>query len=150
MHIELDHTAAEVSEHGTPGWRFAVAAGILGWILDAFDFFVVVFLITELMAKFQVRQGAIVWSMTLTLAMRPIGALIFGTLADEYGRKRPLIACVLYFSVVTMLSALAPTYWLFLAARLLYGLGNGRNTGESARRTQWRAHRAKSVASCQA
>jgi SHS family lactate transporter-like MFS transporter len=125
MHIELDHTAAEVSEHGTPGWRFAVAAGILGWILDAFDFFVVVFLITELMAKFQVGKGAIVWTMTLTLAMRPIGALIFGTLADEYGRKRPLIACVLYFSVVTMLSALAPTYWLFLAARLLYGLGMG-------------------------
>jgi SHS family lactate transporter-like MFS transporter len=125
MHFELDHTAAEISESGTPGWRLAVAAGILGWILDAFDFFVVVFLITELMAKFQVSKGAIVWSMTLTLAMRPVGALIFGTLADEFGRKRPLIACVLYFSTVTMLSGLAPNYWLFLVTRVLYGLGMG-------------------------
>ena len=125
MHIEDAREAALIPETGVPGWRFAVAAGILGWVLDAFDFFVVVFLITELMAKFHVEKGAIVWSMTLTLAMRPIGALFFGTLADKYGRKLPLIACVLYFSFVTVLSGLAPTYWLFVAARLLYGLGMG-------------------------
>lgn len=125
MHFETEELAGTISEKGTPGWRFAVAAGILGWVLDAFDFFVVVFLITELMAKYQVSKGAIVWTMTLTLAMRPIGALLFGTLADEYGRKRPLIGCVLYFSTVTMLSAIAPSYWMFLAARLLYGLGMG-------------------------
>jgi len=124
MHFE-ETEASAVPETGAKGWRFAVAAGILGWILDAFDFFVVVFLITELMGKFHVGKAAIVWSMTLTLAMRPVGALLFGALADKFGRKRPLIACVLYFSTVTVLSGLAPTYWFFLATRLLYGLGMG-------------------------
>ncbi|MBB5340100.1 MFS transporter [Tunturiibacter gelidoferens] len=125
MHFEETEAAAATSEAGAPGWRFAVAAGILGWILDAFDFFVVVFLISELAGKFHVGKAAIVWSMTLTLAMRPIGALFFGALADRFGRKKPLIACVLYFSTVTVLSGLAPTYWIFLAMRLLYGLGMG-------------------------
>jgi SHS family lactate transporter-like MFS transporter len=124
MHFE-ETEASAVPETGAKGWRFAVAAGILGWILDAFDFFVVVFLITELMGKFHVGKAAIVWSMTLTLAMRPVGALLFGALADKFGRKRPLMACVLYFSTVTVLSGLAPTYWFFLATRLLYGLGMG-------------------------
>jgi SHS family lactate transporter-like MFS transporter len=63
--------------------------------------------------------------MTLTLAMRPIGALVFGALADKFGRKRPLILCVVYFSIVTVLSGLAPTYWIFLAMRILYGFGMG-------------------------
>lgn len=125
MHYDDNEPAIAIPETGVPGWRFAVAAGILGWVLDAFDFFVVVFLITELMAKFHVGKSAIVWSMTLTLAMRPIGALFFGTLADKFGRKRPLMACVLYFSSITILSGLAPTYWFFLATRLLYGLGMG-------------------------
>lgn len=125
MHIEETGTAGTAHETGAPGWRFSVAAGILGWILDAFDFFVVVFLITELMGKFHVEKSAIVWSMALTLAMRPVGALVFGSLADRFGRKRPLMACVLYFSTVTILSGLAPTYWFFLATRLLYGLGMG-------------------------
>jgi len=125
MHFEGNEAEAETYEAGVPGWRFAVAAGILGWTLDAFDFFVVVFLISELMGKFHVGKAAIVWSMTLTLAMRPIGALFFGALADRFGRKKPLIACVLYFSTVTVLSGLAPTYWVFLAMRLLYGLGMG-------------------------
>jgi SHS family lactate transporter-like MFS transporter len=125
MHFDDDESAIAITDAGVPGWRFAVASGILGWVLDAFDFFVVIFLITELMNKFHVGKAAIVWSLTLTLAMRPIGALFFGTLADKFGRKRPLVICVLYFSCVTMLSGLAPTYWLFLATRLLYGLGMG-------------------------
>ncbi len=125
MHYEANESASAVPETGVRGWRFAVAAGILGWILDAFDFFVVVFLITELMGKFHVGKGAIVWSMTLTLAMRPIGALFFGALADKFGRKRPLMACVLYFSTITVLSGLAPNYTVFLIMRLLYGLGMG-------------------------
>ena len=122
MHFETDPSAPSAE---TEGWRFAVASGILGWILDAFDFFVVVFLFNELMARYSVSKTAIVATVGLTLAMRPVGALIFGVIADKYGRKGPLIACVAYFSTVTVLSGLAPTYTLFLICRCLYGIGMG-------------------------
>jgi MFS transporter, SHS family, lactate transporter len=125
MHIGVADPRGASNERDTPGWQLAVASGILGWVLDAFDFFVVVFLLNELMAKFHVGKPAIVWSMALTLAMRPVGALIFGTLADKFGRRRPLIACVVYFSVVTVLSGFAPNYFFFLAMRVLYGIGMG-------------------------
>ena len=82
----------------TPRWQFAVGSGILGWVLDAFDFFVVIFLFDTLAARFHVSKADIVYTLTLTLAMRPVGALFFGTLADRFGRKRPLIFCVLFFS----------------------------------------------------
>lgn len=109
----------------TPRWQFAVGSGILGWILDAFDFFVVIFLFDTLAARFDVSKADIVYTLTLTLAMRPVGALFFGTLADRYGRKRPLIFCVLFFSTVTILSGFAPSYFFFLAMRGLYGIGMG-------------------------
>jgi len=126
MHLETatSHDPSQ-EEKDTPGWQFAVTSGILGWVLDAFDFFVIVFLFNELMEKFHVGKPAIVWSLTLTLAMRPIGALLFGALADRFGRKKPLIACVLYFSTVTVLSGFAPNYLFFLAMRALYGIGMG-------------------------
>jgi SHS family lactate transporter-like MFS transporter len=109
----------------TPRWQFAVGSGILGWILDAFDFFVVIFLFDTLAARFHVSKTDIVYTLTLTLAMRPVGALLFGTLADRFGRKRPLIFCVLFFSTVTILSGFAPSYIFFLAMRGLYGIGMG-------------------------
>src|ERR1700723_4170998 len=117
-------TGTEIDQE-TKGWKFAVGSGVLGWVVDAFDFFVVVFLISELMGKFHVGKAAIVWSMTLTLAMRPIGALFFGALADRFGRKGPLIFCVLYFSLLTVLSGLAPNYLFFVICRALYGIGMG-------------------------
>lgn len=123
MHFE--DTASSAPSIETPGWRFAVASGILGWILDAFDFFVVVFLFNELMARYHVSKAAIVATVGLTLAMRPIGALLFGAIADKFGRKIPLICCVAYFSCITILSGLAPTYMLFLTCRCLYGIGMG-------------------------
>ncbi|HEY8714028.1 MAG TPA: MFS transporter, partial [Candidatus Acidoferrum sp.] len=107
------------------GRGYAIAAGILGWTLDAFDFFVVVFMVDNLATHFQVGKSSIVLSIGATLAMRPVGALIFGTLADRYGRRRPLMAVVAYFSLIEVLSGLAPSYSIFLILRLLYGIGMG-------------------------
>ena len=90
-----------------------------------FDFFVVIFLIDTLAANFDVDKKAIVWTISIALAMRPVGALIFGALADRFGRRRPLIACVLYFSAATLLSAFAPNYATFVVLRALYGIGMG-------------------------
>jgi hypothetical protein len=112
-------------EPNTKGWQFAVASSILGWVLDAFDFFVVVFLFDALAANFHVEKKAIVWTISITLAMRPVGALLFGALADRYGRKKPLMACVLYFSTITILSGFAPNYLFFAVMRALYGIGMG-------------------------
>ena len=119
-------------ETETPGWQYAVSAGILGWVLDAFDFFVVIFLVDTLAANFHVEKRAIVWTISIALAMRPLGALLFGSLADRFGRRRPLIACVLYFSTVTMLSAFAPNYAAFVILRALYGIGMGGYWGVGA------------------
>jgi SHS family lactate transporter-like MFS transporter len=109
----------------SPRWGFAVSSGILGWILDAFDFFVLVFLVDVLADNFHVRKGDIVWTITITLAMRPVGAVLLGSLADRFGRRRPLIACVLYFSTITALTPFAPSYAVFVALRGLYGIGMG-------------------------
>lgn len=108
-----------------PGWGFAVASGILGWVLDAFDFFVVIFLLDALAARLAVPKNAIVWTITITLAMRPVGALFFGTLADRIGRRFPLMLCVIWFTLVTVLSGYSPNYPFFVIMRALYGIGMG-------------------------
>src|ERR1700716_639569 len=107
------------------GRGYAVASGILGWTLDAFDFFVVVFLVDTLATHFQVGKSSIVLTLGATLAMRPVGALLFGMMADRYGRRKPLMAVVEYFSLIEVLSGLAPSYPIFLVLRLLYGIGMG-------------------------
>jgi SHS family lactate transporter-like MFS transporter len=114
------------------GWKFAVGSGILGWVLDAFDFFVVVFLFETLAARFHVSKASVVYTLTLTLAMRPLGALFFGALADRFGRKWPLIFCVLYFSLCTVLTGLAPNFLFFVICRALYGIGMGGYWGVGA------------------
>ncbi|HTZ60412.1 MAG TPA: MFS transporter [Acidobacteriaceae bacterium] len=116
----------------SPRWGFAVSSGILGWILDAFDFFVLVFLVDVLASNFHVGKGDIVWTITVTLAMRPVGAVVIGALADRYGRRRPLIASVLYFSIITALTPFAPNYAVFVALRGLYGIGMGGYWGVGA------------------
>jgi SHS family lactate transporter-like MFS transporter len=117
--------AATYPPHIHPGWQFAVSSGILGWILDAYYFFVLVFLVDVLAGKFHVSKAAIVWSITITLATRPLGALILGSMADKFGRRRPLIACVLFFSIVSAFTPFAPNYTAFLLLRALYGVGMG-------------------------
>jgi SHS family lactate transporter-like MFS transporter len=123
--MPIEALSLSTQEEVRPGWGFAVASGILGWVLDAFDFFVVVFLLDTLAAHLRAPKHSIVWTISITLAMRPVGALIFGALADRYGRRRPLMLCVAYFSIVTMLSGFAPNYLFFAVLRGLYGIGMG-------------------------
>jgi len=101
-------------------------------MLDAFDFFVVVFLLDTLAAEFGVGKADIVLTLGLTLAMRPVGALLFGLLADRYGRRRPLMANVIFFSAVELLCGFAPNYATFRVLRALYGIGMGGEWGVGA------------------
>jgi SHS family lactate transporter-like MFS transporter len=110
----------------------AVFAGFLGWTLDAFDFFVVVFLFDTLAQQFGVTKKEIVLTTTATLAMRPLGALIFGLLADRYGRRIPLMANVIYFSVIELACGFAPNFKVFLILRALFGIGMGGEWGVGA------------------
>src|SRR2546425_12156682 len=106
------------------GTHHAVLAGFLGWTLDAFDFFIVVFLFDTLAHQFGVTKKEIVWTTTVTLAMRPLGALLFGLLADRYGRHIPLMANVIYFSVIELLCGFSPNFTVFIILRALFGIGN--------------------------
>ena len=114
------------------GMHHALVAGFLGWTLDAFDFFVIVFLYDTLAHEFNVTKKAIVFTTTATLALRPVGALLFGLLADRYGRRIPLMANVVYFSVIELLCGFAPNYSVFLILRALFGIGMGGEWGVGA------------------
>jgi len=120
------------SQPGPSKHWHAVTAAFLGWTLDAFDFFVVVFLVDTLAPQFHVSKAQIVLTITATLAMRPVGAIVFGLLADRYGRRRPLMANVIFFSVVELLCGFAPNYTVFLILRTIYGIGMGGEWGVGA------------------
>ena len=100
-------------------------AGFLGWTLDAFDFFVVVFLIDTLAHHFGVPKKDIVRTMTATLAMRPVGAILFGLLADRYGRRIPLMIGFIVFAVSTVGCALAPSLTVLSVFRATAAFGAG-------------------------
>ncbi len=114
------------------GQFHAVAASFLGWTLDSFDFFVVIFLYDTLARQFCVDKSRIIFTVTLTLAMRPIGAIIFGMLSDRYGRRIPLMANVVFFSLIELLCGFSPTFTVFLVLRALYGIGMGGEWGVGA------------------
>src|ERR1700720_920417 len=116
----------------TKGRHHALLAGFLGWTLDAFDFFVIVFLYDTLSHQFGVSKKSIVFTTTATLALRPVGAFIFGLLADRFGRRIPLMANVIYFSIIELLCGFAPNYTVFLILRILYGIGMGGEWGVGA------------------
>jgi MFS transporter, SHS family, lactate transporter len=112
-------------------WHTMLAC-FLGWTLDAFDFFVVVFMVDTLATNFHVSKTAIVWTLTATLAMRPAGAFLFGILADRYGRRASLMGNVVFYSVIELLCGFAPSFSIFIALRGLYGLGMGGEWGIGA------------------
>ena len=112
--------------------RNALIAGFLGWTLDAFDFFVLTFVLVPVARDFGKSVPAIALTLTASLAMRPVGAVIFGLMADRWGRRLPLMIDVIFYSLVEVLSGFAPTYTVFLLLRLLYGIGMGGEWGVGA------------------
>jgi MFS transporter, SHS family, lactate transporter len=112
---------------------YAVTASFLGWTLDAFDFFVLIFVLSKAAADFHVSlKDKMTLAITVTLAFRPLGALIFGLLADRYGRRRPMMANLVFFSVMEVLSGLAPNFTTFMICRALFGIGMGGEWGVGA------------------
>jgi MFS transporter, SHS family, lactate transporter len=112
--------------------RNALLAGFLGWTLDAFDFFVLTFVLAPIAKDFHLDVAHIAMAITASLATRPLGAFLFGLLADRYGRRLPLMLDILFYSVVEVLSGFAPNFAIFLILRLLYGIGMGGEWGVGA------------------
>jgi MFS transporter, SHS family, lactate transporter len=112
--------------------RNALVASFLGWTLDAFDFFIVVMVLTEIAKDFKCSEAQMALTLSVTLAFRPIGAFIFGLLADRYGRRIPLMIDVVFYSIVEIASGLAPNYTTFMILRALFGIGMGGEWGVGA------------------
>jgi MFS transporter, SHS family, lactate transporter len=112
--------------------RSALVAGFLGWTLDAFDFFLVTLCLTAIGKEFHQSDPAMAFSITLTLAFRPVGAFLFGLLADRYGRRIPLMIDLVFYSACEVATGLAPNYTTFLVLRALFGIGMGGEWGVGA------------------
>jgi SHS family lactate transporter-like MFS transporter len=112
--------------------RQVVTACYLGWTLDAFDFFIMAFALDPVAHDFGVTRTTVTVAITLTLAMRPLGALLFGRLADRFGRRPTLMANVLVYSLLELASGFAPSLASFLALRALYGVAMGGEWGVGA------------------
>ena len=112
--------------------RNAVLAGFLGWTLDAFDFFILTLIIDDVARSFGRTRPDIALALTATLAMRPIGAVVFGVMADRLGRRLPLMLNVTLYALLSVLSGLAPSYSVFLVLRMLFGVCMGGEWGVGA------------------
>jgi SHS family lactate transporter-like MFS transporter len=116
----------------TPTQRSTFAACFLGWTLDAFDFFLLTFCLTAIAACFHANRKQVEEAIFWTLAMRPVGALLFGAMAEKYGRRPTLIINIVAFSVFELASAFAPTLASFLVLRALFGIAMGGEWGVGA------------------
>jgi len=112
--------------------RNTFVACFLGWALDAFDFFLLTFVIAAMAHDFGTSIAQLSYAITLTLAMRPVGAFIFGLLGDRFGRRVPLMIDVIFYSVMEFLTAFSPNYTWLLIFRALYGIGMGGEWGLGA------------------
>ena len=110
----------------------ALIAGYLGWTLDAFDFFLVVFCLTAIGKEFHASDKQMALTLFVTLAFRPLGAFLFGLMADRYGRRLPLMIDLVFYSLVEVASGLAPNFTTFLILRALFGIGMGGEWGVGA------------------
>ncbi len=116
----------------TADQRSAFLAAYLGWTLDAFDYFILVFVVKDIAREFHTDKTAVSLALLLTLAMRPVGALIFGLFADRYGRRMPLMVDVVLYSILELLSGFAPSLTTFLILRALFGIAMGGEWGLGA------------------
>jgi MFS transporter, SHS family, lactate transporter len=107
-------------------------ACFLGWALDAFDFFLLTFVIVPMAGDFGTSIAEMSYAITLTLAMRPVGAFIFGLLGDRFGRRMPLMIDIIFYSLMELLTAFSPNYTWLLIFRALYGIGMGGEWGLGA------------------
>ncbi len=115
-----------------PGQRRAFIACFLGWTLDAFDFFLLTYTLDSVAKTFRVDLKTATTAIFWTLCMRPVGALLFGAMAERYGRRPTLMLNVVSFSVLELLSAFAPTFGSFLVLRALFGVAMGGEWGVGA------------------
>ena len=118
------------------GWtseqKHVVAASFLGWTLDAFDFFLLVFVLKDIAAEFQTQITDVTFAILLTLAMRPIGAYFFGRAADRWGRRPTLMIDVLLYSIIELASGFAPNLTVLLVLRAIFGIAMGGEWGVGA------------------
>src|SRR3982074_3432330 len=118
------------------GWtseqKHVVAASFLGWSLDAFDFFLLVFVLKDIAQEFGTDISNVTLAILLTLAMRPIGALIFGRSADRWGRRPTLMVDVLLYSIIEFASGFSPNLTVLIVLRALYGVAMGGEWGVGA------------------
>ncbi|MEZ0364523.1 MFS transporter [Mycobacterium sp. pUA109] len=112
--------------------RNSFVAALLGWTMDAFDYFIVVLVYADIAESFGRSTTEVAFLTTATLAMRPVGALLFGLWADRVGRRVPLMVDVVFYSVVGFLCAFAPNFTVLVILRLLYGVGMGAEWGLGA------------------
>src|ERR1700759_293371 len=116
----------------TPNQRNAVLASFLGWTLDAFDFFIIVFVLKDIAKEFKADIPSVTATLFLTLAMRPVGAFLFGIVADRYGRRPTLMVNIMFYSVFELLSGFAPSLTALVILRGLYGIAMGGEWGVGA------------------
>jgi MFS transporter, SHS family, lactate transporter len=105
--------------------RNTFIACFLGWSLDAFDFFILIFCVSSIAAEFHTKVSAIAEAIFLTLAMRPVGAFLFGLMADRFGRRPTLMVDIIAYSVFELASAFAPSLKVFLIMRACFGIAMG-------------------------
>lgn len=127
--VDLELNVESTTEKGHPP---AVIAGFSGWLLDAFDFFLVTFTLTSMAREFHKTDAQIALVITMTLFFRPVGGFIFGLMADRYGRRLPLMINIGVFAVAEILTGLAPSYTVLLIVRALFGVVMGGNWGVGA------------------